>query len=41
METIKRTYWIIDNLGNFVTTDTDYVVAKAIADELGGEVVEL
>ena len=41
MERANKTYWIIDNLGNFVTTDTDYVVAKAIADELGGEVVEL
>ena len=40
MEVVK-TYWIIDNLGNLVTTDTDYIVAKAIADELGGEVVKL
>ena len=40
MEVVK-TYWIIDNLGNLVTTDTDYIVAKAIADELGSEVVKL
>ena len=35
------TYYIIDSMGNFVTTECDKIIAEAIASELGGEVVEL
>lgn len=35
------TYYIIDAQGNFVTTDTDEVIAKAIATELGGVYIEI
>ena len=35
------TYYIIDSMGNLVTTENDKVVAEAIATELGGAVVEL
>ena len=35
------TYFIIDAQGNFVTTDTDEVIAKAIATELGGDYYEI
>ncbi len=33
------TYYILDSNGNLVTTDCDFVIATAIAEELGGEVV--
>lgn len=35
------TFIIIDREGHFVTTDSDYTVAEAIATELGGQVIDL
>ena len=32
-------YYILDAMGNLVTTEVDEVIAKAIAQELGGEVI--
>jgi hypothetical protein len=32
-------YYILDAMGNLVTTETDEVIAKAIAQELGGEAI--
>ena len=37
----NMTYFILDEMGNVVTTDNDKVIAEAIASELGGVVVEL
>lgn len=34
-------YWIIDVNGNLVTIEADVKIAYAIAEEIGGEVVEI
>ena len=34
------TYYIINEMGEFVTTETDKLIAELIASELGGYVVE-
>lgn len=32
-------YYIIDAQGNFITTETDEVIARAIAEEIGGDYI--
>ena len=32
-------YYIIDAQGNLITTETDEVIARAIAEEIGGDVI--
>lgn len=34
-------YYILDSMGNLVTKECDLIIALAIAEELGGEVVEI